>query len=798
MSLTDRRADVETCDSTVYTPTLAVPELPGDASTLAVALAFAEAGFYVVPVARGSKNAGSVVGKGWQHQSTRDRETIVALWAGTSHGIALHCGRSGVIVADVDHPEEIPDVLAARLGTTPFQSTRPDMPGRGHYLFAMPAGRMLGNGTGRLGGVWGEIRGANGIIVVAPSLHPDGGEYRWVRTGVVPALPDDIADMLPDGTASKDAVSDARARAFIAECTDNGRPNALAALVDSYQKKLAARESRHDSLTWPLAAAMREAKAGLYPARSVVDTFAPLFISAATSNFGDGRRTRSERSARAEFLDMVNWAIGQADALTDEEQDGVRARVNDKIGGTPVGLRLTKTEPDIQTGTISKDHHLGQVKMAYRLERTYRDKLLHVHGIGWFRWDGTRWAYDDCGHAWRAVLDVLGAALKESLGDKQLRQDVGRCESASGIAGILEIASALDGFAATVRDIDRDPHEINCANGILDLHSLELCAHDPARRATKVTRGGFERDAIGPNWDSFIMQVLPDEQVRAYLQRLVGVSLLGRVTEHKLPILTGTGRNGKGTFYKAISWALGDYSLTAVADLFMSNPNAHTTGQLDLMGKRFVVISESAEGARLDEAKMKRLTGGDTIRARRMRQDNIEFEPSHQAFFITNFLPNVRGDDPATWARLRVIPFDVVIPDDEQDVNLEIKLQAEADAILGWAVDGWVDYQHRGGLDEPPQVRGATNAFHTSSDAVGRFVAERCVTSTPNRKTTTSVLYEAWQLWAAEDGAEPMSQKTFGQALDRRGYPVSQRDKNGRWRSGIDLKDEFDNLGDRG
>ena len=165
---------------------LSIPEITDDMDVLAAALAYAKAGWYVLPVARKhpvnpGKNPGSVVGSSWQRQSSRDPEVIAAWLAGTDHGIALHAGRSGAVIFDVDRPAKLPDLLRKHLDTAPFQSTRPDVPGRGHYVFLQPPGRTIGNSTGKLGGAWGEVRGLNGVIIAAPSWHPEGGEYRWVR-----------------------------------------------------------------------------------------------------------------------------------------------------------------------------------------------------------------------------------------------------------------------------------------------------------------------------------------------------------------------------------------------------------------------------------------------------------------------------------------------------------------------------------------------------------------------------------------------------------------------------------------
>ena len=269
------------------------------------------------------------------------------------------------------------------------------------------------------------------------------------------------------------------------------------------------------------------------------------------------------------------------------------------------------------------------------------------------------------------------------------------------------------------------------------------CGRKRQQTASQRCAGGAYRpDAQTPIWNAFLVRVLPDEAVRGFVQRLAGLALLGEVREHILPIFTGLGANGKGTFYKAVLHALGDYAATADPDLFMHRDGAHPTGQMDLLGKRLVVVSESDEGRSLAEATVKRLTGGDPIKARHMRRDFVEFMPSHLPILVTNHLPKVSGDDPAIWRRLRVVPFDVVIPDAEQDKNLDAHLQLEADGILTWAIAGLRDYLDRG-LDEPDSVRAATDAYHTNSDAVGQFINDQCHQS-PAVKVTAGELFDAW------------------------------------------------------
>lgn len=456
-----------------------------------------------------------------------------------------------------------------------------------------------------------------------------------------------------------------------------------------------------------------------------------------------------------------------------EKERAIRSEVRDIIQNT-VEPRMS------EDGEL----HSGQARIAYRLAGAYGDALMHVHGLGWYCYDGARWVEDHGGAAKRAVLDVLRNALAESLGDADLRKDVRKCESAAGISGVLEIAAALEPFAFTVEDLDADPYLLNVANGTLDLRTRELRPHEPDDRCTKVARGAYRPGSSGPQWQAFLETVLPDDDVRRFVQRLAGVGLVGKVLEQVLPILTGTGANGKGVFYGAINNTLGDYATVGDPDLFMHRDGAHPTGEMDLLGLRWVVVSESDKDRRLAEATMKRLTGGDEIKARRMRQDFVSFIPSHTPLLVTNHLPKVSGDDPALWRRMRVVPFDVVIPKDQRDPHLPERLQLEADAVLTWAIDGYAAYEERG-LDEPESVQVATDKYQLESDAIARFIAECCIPN-PHMWTTTAEAFGQWQTWAALDGADALSQKAFGQALDRQGYPTSK--SNGKKvRRGIGL-----------
>jgi hypothetical protein len=285
---------------------LAVPVLTADSDAMSAALAYADAGWYVLPIVRGTKNPGSVVGKDWQRQSSRDPRMIAAWYPGTDHGVALHCGRSGAIVFDVDNPARMPAVLAEAIAETnpPFQSTRDSDPGRGHYVFAMPDGRRLGNGTGALGVGWGDVRGANGVIVAAPSPHANGGRYAWQTTGTVPALPATVAVLLTGTESEQGAVTDAQVDAFLARHDKADRPELLTAVLSKMDNEISRGGSRHNAAVNAACWAMRETQVGCYPAEAAARQIG--------SRLADALAGEPNRHPDAEWAGILAWAIGQA------------------------------------------------------------------------------------------------------------------------------------------------------------------------------------------------------------------------------------------------------------------------------------------------------------------------------------------------------------------------------------------------------------------------------------------------------------------------------------------------------
>lgn len=421
---------------------------------------------------------------------------------------------------------------------------------------------------------------------------------------------------------------------------------------------------------------------------------------------------------------------------------------------------------------------------ARRLVRLYGDRIRYVHTWGaWLVWNGARWVKDETGEIHRLARETVRAIYAEvkTVEDLDARRTLARwamqSESAGKLAAMVELTRSEPGVAVHHTALDADPWLLNCMNGTVDLRTGELRPHNRSDLLTKLVPIAFDAQAAAPTWARFLERITnEDASLADYMQRAAGYTLTGDVGEQCLFFLYGAGSNGKSTFVEALSDLLGDYWMKAPAEMLMQQRNAGIPNDIAMLpGARMVVASEMADGRRLDEAKVKDLTGGDTLTARFMRQEWFTFRPVFKLWMYGNYKPVIRGTDNGIWRRIRLIPFTATISDEEKDPALSKKLRAELPGILAWTVQGCLAWQ-RDGLQAPDVVKAATDAYRNEMDIIGAFLEERCILR-PNARTAATPLYKAYIAWCEANGEHPLPQKQFGQRLDLRGLPSKRTGK---------------------
>jgi putative DNA primase/helicase len=432
----------------------------------------------------------------------------------------------------------------------------------------------------------------------------------------------------------------------------------------------------------------------------------------------------------------------------------------------------------------------SDIANAKRLAVQHGCDLRFTPERGWFVWDGRRWAVDDKYIAVQARAKETALAIFDEIKNSTNRDERWRhakkAQSKSAIEAMIWLTRSEPGIPARLTDCDVDPWLLNVANGTVELTSGQLRQHRREDLITNMADVAFDPAAECELWDAFLWRVTDrNEELYKYLQRFVGYLLVGDTSEQCLHFLYGSGANGKSVFCEVLMRLLGDYAVAASPDLIMLKRHSGIPNDVArLRGVRAALMNETSQGARFDEAKLKDLTGGDTLTARFLHQEFFDFTPTHRIVIRGNHKPAINGTDEGIWRRLRLVPFTVSIPPDEQDRDLLHKLTAELPGILNWALAGCRDWQ-ADGLKPPAIIADAVRQYREESDTLGRFIVECCETQ-KLAQVKSSVLFKRYQEFAQAAGERWIPSKDLPHEMQRRGYGWKRTNAGGLY-EGIEL-----------
>ncbi|MFA7297579.1 MAG: phage/plasmid primase, P4 family [Dehalococcoidia bacterium] len=369
-------------------------------------------------------------------------------------------------------------------------------------------------------------------------------------------------------------------------------------------------------------------------------------------------------------------------------------------------------------------------------------------------------------------------------------------ESRRALEAMAELAKAEPSIADPGDSWDREPRLVGVENGVLDLGTGQLRPGRPDDRISLAIPIPYRPEAVCPRWEQFLDEVfLSDSELIAFLQRAIGYSLTGDVSEHALFLLFGTGRNGKSVLLNTLRRLSGEYSLNLPFSAFELAGRSQLTPDLAMLpGKRLVTSSETNDGARLNEARIKAMTGADPITANPKYAKPFEFTPVAKFWLAVNHLPVVHDDSEGFWRRVKLIRFERIFSEEERDPHLELRLAEELPGILAWAVRGALDWRKRG-LQAPRSVLIATESYRADSDPLSEFIAACCVVSdqTTVRASELFTEYTRWCDSLGMSSRERLMSATFGR---RMGDRFTKKSTNrGRMYVGIGLLAQRDGGG---
>lgn len=437
---------------------------------------------------------------------------------------------------------------------------------------------------------------------------------------------------------------------------------------------------------------------------------------------------------------------------------------------------------------------------AERLENALAERFAYVEELKkWLRFTGKRWQETTPEKVMDAACEVF-RMIRNGIYDLPQTTDKAERQQREAVLSWLEKSENANKLKNAVTllkgkllvpysEFDSEPNLLNLQNGTLDLTTFNLYPHRAQDRLTKICGAEYHEHSNGKFFD-VVREILPDDEVRAYVKRFLGYCLTASTQEEKILIACGPGGHGKGTLFETVAAVLGDYKDTIPVDVLLSsgqygNGQAPSPELAKLPGKRLVLSSESGKGRKLDEAKLKLLTGGDTLTARRLQAEPFQFRPAFKLVIETNFLPVLADStDKGITRRLVTIPFN-----SEKITTVNTKLKSELlqpenlSQCLEWLLQGLGEWRRQGLGEIPAAAAEMATKYYASCDLVALWLEENTEESGGFLQVTKA--YNDFSEWL---GAGKKWQRiTFTEAMEQHGY-TKQRFNGGIGFKNIALK----------
>jgi putative DNA primase/helicase len=449
-------------------------------------------------------------------------------------------------------------------------------------------------------------------------------------------------------------------------------------------------------------------------------------------------------------------------------------------------------------GRASAEHiNYKDVRNAELFAKLYKGEFIFEPASSkWYRWDGGRWKPCELREQYEAAKQVGIQLLDEAnqrlgLGDPSgdyLKREAISAHTLARIEAMVKLATSIPGMSVAPAELDADPYLLGVRNGVVDLKAGKLLPADPTMLLTKQCDADFIDDPTCPLWIKFLHEIFQhDVETIRSVQILLGYTLIGEVLDELLIICYGFGANGKSVFNNVIANVLGDYAQAAPPSMLRvrrSDDNGPRNDLAGIKGSRYLSFNELQAGDRLDEQVIKAIAGREAISARFLFGEFFSFKPTFKGWVRTNHRPIITGDDDGIWRKICLIPFNRRFSAAEQDPQLEKKLLAERDGILGWILEGTREYL-KTGISFSPRMKAEVNAYRKESDVLGEFLEEKTRPAALG-KIEQQDLYRRYRYWCEENGLKQQTKKSFSQRLKERGYLEKKSGKN-RYYAGLEL-----------
>ena len=530
---------------------------------------------------------------------------------------------------------------------------------------------------------------------------------------------------------------------------------------------------------------------------SILDRFEKIYFVYDNDSAGKEGAKSNANKVKATFPD-VDVFIYKWDAKYPEKWDVTdyfQSDNNADIFLEEISKRSIKLEKSSVSNMKKRDFPYTDAGNAELLAYLYQDKLRYNHSTKkWLIWNGHYWKTDiKC----EVINFAIQAARKrqkdalsiEDISEKKKMLDFGvSAEYKAKLESAVGLARSIDPISTVESEWDNQPYKLQFENGSLDLKTFSFSKGNPSDMISQSVRYNYNSDADCPKWTKAIQNIMAgDAELVRYFQKVLGYSITGDISEQCFFIFYGFGANGKSVCLEVMRMCTGDYALDTPFSTFEQNKyNTQSNDLARLNGARIVSSSENSSARRLNEERLKSITGGDPITARFLHREFFSFQPQCKIVLAVNTLPQVEDNSHGFWRRVKTIPFSVCFKGESRNEHLIDELRLEKAGIINWMIEGLKLWQSEG-LNSPEKVIRQSHEYEYESNPVIEFLYIY-TEEKENESVASSELYRNFQDWMQlEYPEEQISQVKFTRSVKSKGYQCKPYGEN-RWKHFLNMR----------
>lgn len=429
--------------------------------------------------------------------------------------------------------------------------------------------------------------------------------------------------------------------------------------------------------------------------------------------------------------------------------------------------------------------------LAQAFSADFHTSFQVINSKEWMFFDGKVWRADTRSRHMNALARYLDLMLKvaKDIESDELEKFARKVTASTKVSAMSKLIASEPQMGSDYDDFDSQRNYVTVENGVLDLETGKLGDFDPKLMLTRKFGAKFDPQAKAPRWERFMEEVLPDKQMRDYVQRALGYTMTGSADNRAMFVVHGPSGTGKSQFFNAIGQVFGDFGADAAPDTFRRKDagNGPSTNLHALRGARFAALTELDVNESFDEALLKKVTGHDPVTTRELYQAPQTWVPEFVAWIATNHLPKFSSDDNAIWKRVKPIAFSRVFDDDGAQTERDLgtwMAQNEASGILNWLLEGLAMYC-KDGLAEPESLRQGVEDYRLEVDAAAQFISEAADDGIIKVESTKQVgvrqLHMIYSEWCHRNGIRPLGERRFNQRVESLGFVKQKTESMNMW-----------------